>query len=382
MGCGPSSDAVELIDMADKCRIPSVQFREESLMINNSKRNIAVWLPLDESRIKAVVLVSHGLGEHALCYYHVAHELVARGYAVYAIDHVSHGRSDGQRGVIPSHEVIVNDFIYFVNTTRKRYDQLPAYVVAHSMGTLVALKSLRSLHNVSAIALSGPAIFAGHASSSPFGIKSLYPLSQTSFAVGLTAVTSSLDPAGPCAPVVLEEITANNAVLADMIRDPRRNESIVTNKTAKELIQLIGLVKEELPNISLPVYCIHGELDMIALKKSSEYIFEHIATPATDKHLMIIKNLKHEVFNEPNPHGQESIKLVVDFVEKEFSKQIKDAKQPEPSVTLPEAAVDDSNVCDGTNIENTQKEEEKENIQLDEEAKVVENNDIQVELAN
>lgn len=322
MGCSPSSDAIELLDMAEKCRIPSVQFREEYMEINKSKRNTAVWLPLDGYDIKGVVLISHGLGEHALCYYHIAHELVSKGYAVYGIDHVSHGKSEGRRGVIPSHEILVQDFIYFVNTIRQQYQDLPAFVVAHSMGTLVALKSLRSLENISAIALSGPAIFAGHAASSPFGVKSLYPLSQTSFAVGLTAVTSTLDPAGPCAPVVIEEITANAAVLADMKRDPRRNESFVTNKTAKELIQLIRLVKEEVPKITLPIYCIHGELDMIALKKSSEFVFENVGTSAENKHLMIMKNLKHEVFNEPEPHGKESIMLVVNFIENEFNKHM------------------------------------------------------------
>jgi alpha-beta hydrolase superfamily lysophospholipase len=307
--------------MAEKCRLPSLNFREEFMEINHAKRNIGIWLPLEDIKIKAIVLISHGLGEHALCYYHIAEELVKRGYAVYGIDHVSHGKSEGRRGVIPSHETLVNDFIHFVNTIRQQYDHLPAFVLAHSMGTLVALKSIRSLNKISAMALSGPAIFAGHAASSPFGIKSLYPLSQTSFAVGLTAVTSTLDPAGPCAPVVIGEITSNPAVIADMKRDPRRNDSFVTNKTAKELIQLIRLVKEEIPLINLPVLCIHGEDDMIALKKSSEFIFEHIGTTTSeDKHLKIMKNLKHEVFNEPSPYGQECIMIVVDFIENEFLK--------------------------------------------------------------
>ena len=45
-----------------------------------------------------VVLIAHGLGEHAGRYGHVAERLVADGAAVYAPDHHGHGRSDGEKG--------------------------------------------------------------------------------------------------------------------------------------------------------------------------------------------------------------------------------------------------------------------------------------------
>ena len=48
------------------------------------------WLP--PSRPVGVVLISHGLHEHALRYYAIAHHLTARGIAVFACDHYAHGR--------------------------------------------------------------------------------------------------------------------------------------------------------------------------------------------------------------------------------------------------------------------------------------------------
>lgn len=49
-----------------------------------------VWAP---GKPKAVVQISHGVGEHALRYEALAQELVNRGYAVYADDHRGHGQT-------------------------------------------------------------------------------------------------------------------------------------------------------------------------------------------------------------------------------------------------------------------------------------------------
>ena len=43
------------------------------------------WLPDGETR--AVVVLSHGIGEHIGRYGHVAARLVEAGYAVYGLDH-------------------------------------------------------------------------------------------------------------------------------------------------------------------------------------------------------------------------------------------------------------------------------------------------------
>ena len=43
----------------------------------------------------ASVVISHGAGEHSGRYTHVAERLNAAGYAVFALDHRGHGRSEG-----------------------------------------------------------------------------------------------------------------------------------------------------------------------------------------------------------------------------------------------------------------------------------------------
>src|SRR3989304_9196603 len=53
------------------------------------------WLP--EGKSKAVLLIVHGLADHSGRYMNVVNRFVPLGYAVYALDHIGHGKSGGPR---------------------------------------------------------------------------------------------------------------------------------------------------------------------------------------------------------------------------------------------------------------------------------------------
>ena len=55
------------------------------------------WLP--EGKSKAVLLIVHGLAEHSGRYMNVVNHFVPLGYAVYALDHIGHGKSSWHAGV-------------------------------------------------------------------------------------------------------------------------------------------------------------------------------------------------------------------------------------------------------------------------------------------
>ena len=56
-----------------------------------------------------MVVLVHGAGEHSGRYEHVAERLVADGYAVHALDHRGHGRSQGPRALIDRVDHAVTD---------------------------------------------------------------------------------------------------------------------------------------------------------------------------------------------------------------------------------------------------------------------------------
>jgi lysophospholipase len=101
------------------------------------------WLPDGEPR--AVVLVSHGHGEHGGRYAELARHLAERGMVVHAVDHRGHGRSGGPRG----HVDRFGDYVRDLETWRRAVTAdvpsgIPVYLLGHSLGGLIAIRHLQA----------------------------------------------------------------------------------------------------------------------------------------------------------------------------------------------------------------------------------------------
>jgi alpha-beta hydrolase superfamily lysophospholipase len=103
------------------------------------------WLPEDSPR--AVLVLSHGLGEHSGRYAALAGELVGQGYGVYALDHRGHGRSPGPRADIQRFAHLVSDLCVFVGRCSRQHLDTPVYLLGHSMGGAVAFESALRLQD-------------------------------------------------------------------------------------------------------------------------------------------------------------------------------------------------------------------------------------------
>lgn len=151
--------------------------------------NLALYeWPLDASAIetgqhvlppRAMVLLVHGLGEHASRYDHVASQLLDWGFAVRAYDQRGHGESGGVRGVLPNETALLDDLAEIVDDTRLRCvrlleevnadgrsPQLPAHLpvilLGHSMGGLVVSRFVAlGIRPVEGLVMSSPALDPG-----------------------------------------------------------------------------------------------------------------------------------------------------------------------------------------------------------------------------
>ncbi|CAN7367781.1 lysophospholipase [Polaromonas sp. LjRoot131] len=123
---------------------------------------------------RAVVLLVHGLGEHALRYDHVARQLMEWGFAVRAYDQRGHGESGGARGVLPQDSTLLDDLAEVVDDTRLRCmrmlresaapesAQLPIVLLGHSLGGLVVSRFVSlGIRPVDGLVMSSPALDAG-----------------------------------------------------------------------------------------------------------------------------------------------------------------------------------------------------------------------------
>ncbi len=127
--------------------------------------NLAIqeW-PLDEGMaLRGVVLLVHGLGEHAGRYNRVARQLNDWGFAVRGYDQHGHGESGGARGGLPTDTRLLDDLADIVESTRARMPRkTPLILMGHSLGGLVAARFVSlALRPVDALVLSSPALDPG-----------------------------------------------------------------------------------------------------------------------------------------------------------------------------------------------------------------------------
>lgn len=128
------------------------------------------WQPEDSvdqldrlsGKARGVVLIVHGLGEHAGRYDHVANALSDWGFVVHAYDQRGHGQSGGLPGVLPSDTALLDDLAEVVDDVRSQYPRLPLILLGHSLGGLVVSRFVSlGIRPVTALVLSSPALDAG-----------------------------------------------------------------------------------------------------------------------------------------------------------------------------------------------------------------------------
>ena len=127
--------------------------------------NLAVmdWPLPSGTPTRGLVVIVHGLGEHAGRYDHVAERLNSWGFAVRSYDQHGHGESDGKPGALPSDTFLLDNLAELLDTSRRRMDpRLPLILLGHSLGGLVAARLVSlNLRKVDGLILSSPALDAG-----------------------------------------------------------------------------------------------------------------------------------------------------------------------------------------------------------------------------
>lgn len=107
---------------------------------------------------RGAIVTVHGLGEHVAKYDAWFERAVERGWHATGYDQRGHGETPGRRGDF-EFEDLVSDLGRFVEVARDRYPDAPLFVVAHSLGALVALCWVsRVAPDIAGVVLSSPPI--------------------------------------------------------------------------------------------------------------------------------------------------------------------------------------------------------------------------------
>ena len=112
------------------------------------------WQP---EKVKGVVCLIHGLGEHLGRYQHVAHHLTQHGFACYAYDQRGHGKTPGKRGHAQQQPLWI-DVENFMKKARADHLEVPMFLYGHSWGGNVVSNYLlrQPVHELTAAILTSP----------------------------------------------------------------------------------------------------------------------------------------------------------------------------------------------------------------------------------
>jgi alpha-beta hydrolase superfamily lysophospholipase len=233
---------------------------------------------------RAVVVLSHGVAEHAGRYAHLADALAARGFAFFGYDHRGHGRSGGTRVYVDRFADYAADLEAAIAKAKARFPGVPVFVFGHSMGGLIAIDHLiRYPESLTGAVLSGPGVEVG------------------------VKVPGWKDALGRVMSKVWPKLAIPTGIPpADISRDPDvvrayERDPLVTNKaTARwytEFIDTQARAFAHASSIRTPLLIVWGGRDRLVGVNGIVRFAESVASE--DKTLIPYPELFHEVVNEP-----------------------------------------------------------------------------------
>lgn len=238
-----------------------------------------------------VLVVAHGMGEHARRYLKPLEPLMAQGWEIYAQDHRGHGSTAsgaealgdfGERGA----RLVVEDLRRLVSLARGEHPGLPLILLGHSLGSFFAQAYVfEHSHGIDGLVLSGTAAF---------GDRTGPPKRLDEWVVEGEAPRTPFD-----------WLSRDPAEVDAYIADPLCGFTRKANP-ADAFAEVAASLKEEarIAHIrkDLPIYVFVGDKDPINddLKLLKPLLDRYAAAGLTDVTLKVYPGGRHEMLNETN----------------------------------------------------------------------------------
>jgi len=250
-----------------------------------TKDDTKLWL-WRETAYEAVAetILVHGFGEHSGRYDALTSYLRAHNYSVTGYDQRGHGKSSGARGHVDRFTDYEDDLGLVIEWVVRNGSDLPRFLVAHSMGGLIALRYLlRNDPSLRGAVISAPLI-AVAARVPPH--KLLIGKISAALMPHLT-LSNEIDPA-----VLSRDPSVGVAYAADPLVHHVVSARWFAEATSgmEDLIRRAGEIKA-------PLLILHGTADRLASYDATARLVPLIGS--SDKELLTYSGFYHELFNEP-----------------------------------------------------------------------------------
>ncbi|WP_418118558.1 lysophospholipase [Variovorax sp. 350MFTsu5.1] len=231
---------------------------------------------------RAVVVVVHGLGEHAGRYHGLAECLHEWGFAVWAHDHYGHGESSGPRGGLPSELRLVDDLALVVDDARRENPGLPVVLLGHSLGGLVVASLIaRGVRHVNAAVLSSPGLDPG----------------LNGFQKLLLAVLPRIAPDLRVGNGLDDNYLSHDPAVVQAYRDDPLTHDRIGGRLARFLAYEGEAVQQRAANWPVPTLLLYAGDDRL-VRPAASRAFAAAAAPSGKVEAQCFDTLYHEIFNE------------------------------------------------------------------------------------
>ncbi|MDE2418636.1 MAG: lysophospholipase [Burkholderiales bacterium] len=231
---------------------------------------------------RGMVIIVHGLGEHAGRYNHVAAKLNEWGFAARGYDQCGHGESEGLRGSLPSDNRLLDDLADIVDSTRAQMPPgMPLFLLGHSMGGLVVARFISlNMRTVDGVILSSPALDPGLNAFQKF-LVAVLPRIAPNLRVG-----NGLKP---------QYISHDPAVVIDYKADPLVHDRI-SARLARFIATAGPAALAHAPHWTVPTLLMYAGDDRLLNADGSRAFAA--AAPKSIVTAVCFDTLYHEIFNE------------------------------------------------------------------------------------
>lgn len=234
------------------------------------------WEPAGEPR--AVVVICHGVNSHGGQYFWAADQLVASGYAVFALDLRGRGRSDGERFYVEDVADYVSDVAGTIAIAKARYPGLKLFLLGHSAGGVTSASYV--LDHQAEIDGFICESFAFQVPAPGFALAAIKGLSHIAPRLGVLKLKN-------------EDFSRDPEWVATLNADPYIKDETQPAATVAALVRADERMRVEFPTVTLPVLIMHGTADKATVCHGSEFFFE--TAGSADKTLKLYKDHYHDL---------------------------------------------------------------------------------------
>lgn len=230
---------------------------------------------------KAAVAICPGFNSHSGYYLWVAEQLVADGYAVYAIDLRGRGKSDGERFYVDRVGEYEDDLAELIRLAKARQPGLPVFLLGHSAGGVAAcIYALDYQQELAGLICES---FA-------------FQVPAPDFALSVLKGLAHIAPHAHVLTLKNADFSRDPNVVAAMNADPLIAGESQPTQTVAALVHADERLKAEFGKITLPVLILHGTADKATRPAGSQFF--HDQAGSKDKTLKFYQDAYHDPLND------------------------------------------------------------------------------------